>query len=102
MATDEKPSRNEDEYFVRLDQERMKELRAKLDADRQKAERSTSLGKCPRCGAALQEREHLHVRVDECPDCGGVWLDKNELDIFEHVDRNSVRRYVADLFGIKY
>jgi len=87
MAIEEKPSRNEDEYFARLDAELMKERRTKLDVDRLKQERSTHLNKCPKCGCDLQEREHHHVKVDECVECGGIWLDKGELEMIEEFDK---------------
>ena len=51
MANEEKPSRNEDEYFARLDADLMKERRARLDAERVKQERSAHHNKCPKCGA---------------------------------------------------
>lgn len=87
MATEEKPSRNEDEYFARLDADLMKERRASLDSERLKQERSSHYNKCPKCGCDLREREHHHVKVDECAECGGVWLDKGELEMIEEFDR---------------
>jgi uncharacterized protein len=89
MAIEEKPSRNEDEYFVKLDAQLMKERRARLDEERRKQERSAHFNKCPRCGCDLVEREHGHVKVDECAECGGMWLDKGELELIEDIDRKS-------------
>jgi len=80
MPTDEKPSKNEDEYFAKQNLEIIHEMRVKLDAERRKAERKAHHNKCPRCGADLKERHAEHVRIDECPECGGIWLDKGELD----------------------
>ena len=77
---EEKPSRNEDEYFIRLDQERLKEMRAKLDAERAKAQTAQRM-KCPRDGADLQERQYHHAVVDVCPTCNGMWLDAGEVEI---------------------
>ncbi len=37
----DKPSHNEDEYFLKQDAEFVKTLRAKLDADRQSTERKS-------------------------------------------------------------
>ena len=87
MAIEEKPSRNEDEYFARLDAELMKERRAQLDLERVNQERSSHTNKCPKCGADLREQEHHHVKVDACVDCGGIWLDKGELEMIEEFDR---------------
>jgi ribosomal protein L37AE/L43A len=89
MPIEEKPSRNEDEYFVKLDAQLMKERRARLDEERKKKERSAHRNKCPKCGCDLVEREHSHVKVDECAACGGIWLDKGELEMIEEVDRRS-------------
>lgn len=37
---------------------------------------------CPRCpGQALERKvfsELVHVEVDQCPNCGGLWLDEGE------------------------
>ena len=89
MATDEKPSRNEDEYFVRLDADLVKERRARLDEERRKQERSAHLNKCPKCGIDLAEREHHGVKIDQCPECSGIWLDKGELEVIEEIDRRN-------------
>ena len=87
MPTDEKPSRNEDEYFARQNLEQIREMRAKLDAERKKTERSAHLNKCPRCGADLEEHHAEHVKIDQCSECGGVWLDKGEMDQLQRVNR---------------
>ena len=64
---DDKPSRNEDEYFTRLNAEQIKALRAQLDAARHQAERESHRMRCPRCGAKLEERTRGHVTLDVCP-----------------------------------
>jgi hypothetical protein len=89
MATEEKPSRNEDEYFARLDADLMKERRARLDSEREKAERTSHYNKCPRCGIDLTEVAHNGVKIDQCGECGGIWLDKGELEMIEQIDRKS-------------
>lgn len=35
---------------------------------------------CPRCGAVLTMSERNGIEIDYCPQCRGVWLDRNELD----------------------
>ena len=79
--TEHKPSRNEDEYFVKQDADAIKEYRARLDAERQGAERKSHYMKCPKCGGDLQETRMGSVAVDTCPDCHGMWLDAGELDL---------------------
>ena len=87
MPTDEKPSRNEHEYFAKQNLEIIHEMRVKLDAQRKATEREAHHNKCPRCGADLEEQHAEHVRIDECPECGGIWLDKGELDQLRRVNR---------------
>ena len=100
MPIEEKPSRNEDEYFVKQDAERIKEMRARLDADRAKQERTSHFMKCPKCGADLREVEHHHVKVDECTECGGIWFDKGELELLERtISGGGLNRVVSSIFG---
>jgi Zn-finger nucleic acid-binding protein len=43
---------------------------------------------CPKCGNVMREREREIgagstreiVIIDVCPNCGGIWLDKGELE----------------------
>ena len=103
MAIDDKPSRNEDEYFVRLDADLMKERRAKLDEERRKQERSVHYNKCPKCGCDLEEREHNGVKIDQCSECDGIWLDKGELELIEEIDRRNPAgraNFVQSLFKL--
>ena len=89
MSTEEKPSRNEHEYFVKRDAELIQERRARLDEKRSSQERSSHFNKCPRCGTDLSEHDHNGVKIDQCRNCGGMWLDKGELQIIEEQDRHS-------------
>jgi Zn-finger nucleic acid-binding protein len=99
MVRDEHPSRNEDEYFVKQDAELLKQMRAKLDAERAKAERTQPSMKCPRCGAALQEKQFHHAVVDVCPSCNGMWLDAGEIEIIgkSFQEEHSARNVFSDL-----
>jgi len=96
----EKPSRNEDEYFAKQDAELIKELRAKLDAERTQQERSAHYMKCPKDGADLQEREVESVKVDVCPECQGIWLDHGELDLLKQLSQRSSNRVMQSLFDL--
>jgi hypothetical protein len=98
---EDKPSKSEDEYFVKQDAELIKAQRARLDDDRSKAERASHYMRCPKCGGQLEEVEFHHVKIDRCTDCSGVWLDKGELEMLEHVDQSRIRGFVRNMFGLK-
>ena len=96
-----KPTKSEDEYFVKRDAELIKEQRARLDAERSKQERMSHHMRCPKCGGQLVELEYHHMKIDRCEDCGGIWLDKGEMEMLEHVDQSNVRSFVRTMFGLK-
>ena len=104
MATgQDQPSRNEDEYFIKQDAELLKQMRAKLDAERAKTQGSQQM-KCPRCGTELQEKQYHHAMVDVCPNCNGMWLDAGEAEIIgrsfrEEASAHSVFSDLRSLFG---
>lgn len=99
MATEEKPSRNEEEYFAKLNAELIKERRAALDVARAQTERKAHYMKCPKCGADLQEVEHHHVKVDRCTECQGVWLDAGEIELLEQSSTGGVTKFFGSMFG---
>lgn len=52
---------------------------------------------CPQCGSVLESLTwESNVKVDQCPACRGVWLDKGELErieeLVEHDYSHSLRR----------
>ena len=98
---DFKPSKSEDEYFVKRDAELIKAQRARLDEERAKAERATHHMRCPKCGGQLDEVAFHHMKIDRCADCGGIWLDKGEMEMLEHIDQSSIRAFVRSMFGLK-
>jgi len=98
---EKKPSKTEDEYFVKLDADLIKAQRAKLDAERAKSERASHYMRCPKCGGQLEEIEFHHMKIDRCQDCGGIWLDKGEMEMLEHIDQSNIRGFVRTMFGLK-
>lgn len=98
---DERPSRNEDEYFAKQDAELIRSHRSRLDEERRLAERRSHYMKCPKCGADLQEREFHHVKIDICPECRGTWMDAGELEMLGYVKRNEFSRFIGSLFGLR-
>lgn len=72
----------EDAYFHQKDRELLKRMRAQLDSA------PDSLGatvlKCPRCGAEMEEVTAEFAKIDRCIRCGGVFLDRGELELLTH------------------
>ena len=85
---EETPSRNEDEYFAKQDAELLKQMRAKLDQEREAEKRKQSLMKCPKCGGDLKEEDRGSVKVDVCTDCKGMWLDAGEMELMQKMNKS--------------
>lgn len=78
----------EDEYFARRDRELLEKLKREKEQQFNRELQAAKSMICPRCGQTLQERAEHGVTVDECPGCGGVWLDKGELEaLAQHDDQ---------------
>ena len=70
----------EDAYFHKKDRELLAKKRAQLDAQRSGA----AALKCPRCASAMIKVPLEQVKIDRCTSCGGVFLDKGELELLTH------------------
>lgn len=35
---------------------------------------------CPKCGGAMEQYDRNHVIIDQCERCGGIFLDRGELE----------------------
>ena len=38
-------------------------------------------GRCPKCGRELLEFTYQGIRIDQCSNCDGIWLDPGELEL---------------------
>ena len=92
-------NRNEAEYFAKVDAELLKEQRSALDVARSKMERASHFMRCPRCGGDLKELEHHNVKIDQCADCRGVWLDAGDFVLLEQAHESGVTRFFSTLLG---
>ena len=74
----------EDHYFAQRD----KALLEKMKAGQAAGEniREEALGRCPRCGVPLRHQQLHGVTIDQCEKCGGLWLDKGELEAIGKVE----------------
>ncbi|HEX5385988.1 MAG TPA: zf-TFIIB domain-containing protein [Gemmatimonadales bacterium] len=83
MSVD-KPSRNENEYFVRREAELIKAAHEHEIAEREAAARHSHFMKCPKDGYDLTTQEFHGVDIETCPHCGGVWLDAEDVHTYAH------------------
>jgi hypothetical protein len=92
----------EEEYFARLEVERVRRVaearHATLLAEERERDRALHFMKCPKCGMQLEEIAFADIRVDKCFSCDGLWLDKGELDLIRENDGGFMGRLLS-VFG---
>jgi Zn-finger nucleic acid-binding protein len=50
--------------------------------------------KCPRCNGLVETKKLYQIKVDLCLICGGIWLDKGELESVQktyRIEQNQLR-----------
>jgi hypothetical protein len=96
MSNIDKPSRNEDEFFARQELERRKqwaqEQSAKMAIEEKERIKQLHFMKCPKCGMDLKEIALHGVKVDQCANCGGIFLDAGEVEQISKHDNSVVDR----------
>ena len=98
MTTD-KPSRNEDEYFVKQEAELLRKQRTQAETALIEAERKSHYMKCPKDGYDLASSLYHGVQIETCPHCGGMWLDAGEVEAVSHEERPGLlTRVLNDAF----
>ncbi len=97
-----KPSTTEDEYFVREDAEKKRKLALQVKKETESAElkrlKELHFMRCPKCGLQLQEVKYSGVDVDVCFACGGVFLDKGELESISKPGKDGVMSAILNWF----
>ncbi|MFH1679167.1 MAG: zf-TFIIB domain-containing protein [Candidatus Eisenbacteria bacterium] len=103
-------------WFDRFELKKMDEPREPvgdgvLDIERDESVRvdKAARRKCPRCQELVMMRHYFSVQkeieIDECPGCGGVWLDHGELrkirSLFDSEEEKTeaARARFTELFG---
>lgn len=96
------PSNREDEYFMKLDMEKVIKMRMGLDKKREeefrKLNKEVHWMKCPKCGSDLQEVNYQNVMIDTCSECKGIWLDHGELELLGRGEVKVTKRFLRKLF----
>ncbi len=96
----DKPSRNEDEYFVKRDAELLQSSRAAAERAAREAERKSHYMKCPKDGYDLTSSTFHGVQIETCPHCGGMWLDAGEIEAVAKEHRPALlTQVISDALG---
>jgi Zn-finger nucleic acid-binding protein len=86
----------EDIYFAQRDRELIEKLKAQL----QKVEDQESKLYCPKCGGLLETYTFQGFILERCQNCGGIWMDKGELEgIVRKVARGPLGQWIDQLVG---
>ena len=48
---------------------------------------------CPADGERMERQVCEFVLIDKCPECGGIWLDRGELEIIRDTIENDASRF---------
>ena len=99
MADDIHRSKGEEEYFTRLEAERLAKRREAASKQRDAEERKAHLGRCPHCGGHLKPEQYHGVTVDRCPECKGVWFDAGEAESLLDKPAGALTHFFGDLIG---
>jgi Transcription factor zinc-finger len=78
----QKQKGDEDRFFAEREKAAIERLRRQNAA-------ATEERRCPKDGARLMSVREHGVTVDECPTCGGIWLDRGELETITARERDS-------------
>lgn len=90
----DKEKAEEDRYFREQDKAKLEKLK--------KSEPDVQLGLCPKCGKGLHTRTVDEVEIDACDACGGIWLDKGELEqVVERGSEGWATKWVRNLLAGK-
>jgi Zn-finger nucleic acid-binding protein len=97
-----KPTTQEDEYFAKEDAETKRrialEMKKQLAADQQAALKQLHFMHCPKCGMKMQEVRYGKLNVDACFACGGVFLDKGEIDAIAQPQQKGIMGAILNWF----
>ena len=101
--TVDKPSEREEEYFIKMDLEKVEKLRGELNKTRAEDERKMRQEahwmKCSKCGSDLEEINNQNVMIDRCNECKGIWLDAGELDLLTKGKARFTQVFINKLFA---
>lgn len=84
----------EDIYFAQHDRELIDKLKAKL----QKVDKTAIDLRCPKCSGYLEAYTFEGFALDRCEKCGGIWMDRGELEgVVRKVSRGPIGEWIDTL-----
>ena len=93
----------EEEYIARKEFERKKKIEEEKQKNLAKTEknrlRDVHFMHCPKCGMQLVEIDYKGVKIDECSECSGVWLDAGELETIAKMEKSVLDKFFSVFSG---
>ena len=97
-----KPSHTEEEFFAREEAEKKRKLARQvskqLAADEKRRLRDLHFMHCPRCGMKMEEVKLRGMHVEVCFDCGGVFLDRGDIDVIAAPQQKGIMGAILNWF----
>lgn len=94
----------EEEYFMKLEQEKIREYRHHLNKERRereaKQDRELHWMKCPKCGCNMKEILLSGVFVDKCTACHGVFFDQGEWALLMESEKEEKPSFISTLYAL--
>lgn len=84
----------EDIFFAERDRELLEKLKGQL----KKVEKTAVELRCPKCPGHLESHTFHGYALDRCAQCGGIWMDKGELEgVIRKVSRGPLGEWIDTL-----
>ena len=94
-----KPSEKEEEYFAKMEFEKKKKIEEekhkRLAEEEKKRLKQLHYMQCPKCGMELIEIDYKGIRIDECSECEGIWLDAGELETVAKLEKSGLDKFFS-------
>jgi ribosomal protein L37AE/L43A len=94
-----KPSEKEEEFFARTEFERKKKIEEekhkRLAEEEKKRLKELHYMQCPKCGMELIEIDYKGIKIDECSECEGIWLDAGELETVAKLEKTGLDKFFS-------
>jgi hypothetical protein len=94
-----KPTEREEEYFARMEFERLQKIEEekhkKLAQEQRTQLRDLHHMRCPKCGMELIEIDYKGIKIDRCSECVGVWLDAGEMESVSKLEKSGLEKFFS-------